>query len=100
MAGIRWFGQVAWWSSWTFFTNLVLMAAFLGMSVGCMAASRKARLSQSVLPLTLLTVTLSCLALGTYFLLGRYGGRLRVGVGDSGGSPQEVFFGTEKILGG
>jgi hypothetical protein len=37
LACIRWFGSTVVFL--TFFTNLVLMACFLGMSVGCLAAS-------------------------------------------------------------
>ena len=51
LACIRWFGSTVVFL--TFFTNLVLMACFLGMSVGCLAASRRATTSTAVLPLTL-----------------------------------------------
>ena len=39
LACIRWFGSTVIFL--TFFTNIVLMACFLGMSVGCLAASRR-----------------------------------------------------------
>src|SRR5271165_3458515 len=39
LACIRWFGSTVVFL--TFFTNLVLMACFLGMAVGCLAASRE-----------------------------------------------------------
>ena len=47
---IRWFASTVIFL--TFFTNLVLMACFLGMSVGCLAASRRSmRSCGTVLPL-------------------------------------------------
>lgn len=93
LACIRWFGSMVIYLS--FFTNLVLMAAFLGMSVGCMAARTRRALVESVLPLMLLAVTLSCVALGGYVYLARGLGRLQINVG-SASSPQEVFFGTNQ----
>src|SRR5947209_2425154 len=57
LACIRWFGSTVIFL--TFFTNLVLMACFLGMTVGCLAASRKADLVNAVIPLSLLAVALS-----------------------------------------
>ena len=45
LACIRWFGSTVIFL--TFFTNLVLMACFLGMSVGCLAAGAAERLSRS-----------------------------------------------------
>ncbi len=58
LACIRWFGSTVIFL--TFFTNLVLMACFLGMSVGCLAASRRADFIRAVLPLALLAVDLAC----------------------------------------
>ena len=74
----------------TFFTNLVLMACFLGMSVGCLAAARKADYLQWVLPLTLASVVLALGVLWAY----QHFERLTIAV-DRRPSPQEVFFGTE-----
>src|SRR4051794_36082683 len=85
---IRWFGSTVIFL--TFFTNLVLMACFLGMTVGCLAASRKADLVNAVIPLSLLAVALS---LGVLWAYARYD-RVMVDVG-SQDSPQQVFFGTE-----
>src|SRR2546427_12134361 len=57
LACIRWFaGSVVFL---TFFTNIVLMACFLGMSVGCLAASRRINFVRAVIPLTLLAVVLA-----------------------------------------
>ena len=88
LACIRWFGSMV--PFLTFFTNLVLMACFLGMSVGCLAASRQRDLIRTVIPLALVAATLACASLWAW---GRFG-RLVLDVGGQG-SPQEVFFGTE-----
>jgi SAM-dependent methyltransferase len=85
---IRWFSSTVIFL--TFFTNLVLMACFLGMSVGCLAASRRPDFIQTTAPFLLWTVLLSGASL---FLYDKYG-RIQVDVGGQG-SPQQVFFGTE-----
>src|SRR3954452_19684733 len=66
---IRWFGSTVIFL--TFFTNLVLMACFLGMSVGCLAASRKQNLINAVIPLALWAVLLACAVLLVYNASGR-----------------------------
>src|SRR5271166_3034962 len=38
LACIRWFGSMV--VHLTFFTNIVLLATFLGMSIGCLSASK------------------------------------------------------------
>ena len=88
LACIRWFGSTVIFL--TFFTNLVLMACFLGMTVGCLAAPRKFDLVNAVIPLTLLAVALS---LGVLWIYVRYD-RVMIDVG-SQESPEQVFFGTE-----
>ena len=45
---IRWFGSIVIFL--TFFTNIVLMACFLGVSVGCLAASRRWNLIHGFIP--------------------------------------------------
>jgi hypothetical protein len=85
---IRWLGSTVIFL--TFFTNIVLMACFLGMSVGCLAASREQDFMKWVIPLALWTVAL---AFGA-FVLYRVYGRVLIDVGGQG-SPQQVFFGTE-----
>jgi len=85
---IRWLGSIVIFL--TFFTNLVLMACFLGMSVGCLAATRKQDLNNAVIPLTVWMVLLSCGTLSFYLVYGL----VMVDVGGQG-SPQQVFFGTE-----
>jgi spermidine synthase len=89
LACIRWFGSTVVFL--TFFTNIVLIACFLGMSVGCLAASRKADLINAVIPLALVSVVLAYAVLWGY----REFGRVTIDVGGQG-SPQQVFFGTEE----
>jgi SAM-dependent methyltransferase len=86
LACIRWFGSMVVFL--TFFTNIVLMACFLGMSVGCLAASRRGDFIKAVIPLALVT---ALLAIGVLWAHERFG-RLVVDVGQD--SPHEVFFGT------
>jgi spermidine synthase len=88
LACIRWFGSMVIFL--TFFTNIVLIACFLGMSVGCLASSRRSDFIKAVIPLALVTATLACGSLWAYDSFGRV-------VVDVGGqdSPHEVFFGTE-----
>src|SRR5262249_11164920 len=88
---IRWFGSTVVFLS--FFTNLILMASFLGVSVGCLAASRRGDLVNAVIPLALVSAALA------YAALVGYPGYLGVRV-DVGGqqSPQQIFFGTDVRL--
>src|ERR1051325_630567 len=64
LACIRWFGSMVVFLS--FFTNLVLMACFLGMSVGCLAAARNQDWNNAVIPLALWMVLLACGSLAFY----------------------------------
>src|SRR3954464_7496274 len=57
LACIRFFGSMVVFL--TFFTNIVLMASFLGMSVGCLAATRTRSFINWVLPLGFGTVLLA-----------------------------------------
>src|SRR5262245_39752520 len=88
LTSIRWFGSNVIFL--TFFTNLVLMACFLGMSVGLLSAGRRQNLITWVIPLTLLATGLAVATLGASriwkYLLIEVGGQ---------NSPQQVFFGTE-----
>src|SRR3954467_8471141 len=59
LAAIRWFGSTVVFL--TFFTNIVLLACFLGMSVGLLTASRRQSFIQWVLPLTLVAVAVAML---------------------------------------
>jgi hypothetical protein len=85
LACIRWFGSMVVYL--TFFTNIVLMACFLGMAVGCLASSRSQRLIVFTIPLALVSVILTAALI-------RFSHRFSVDVGGQM-SPQEVFFGTE-----
>ncbi|MFL5243340.1 MAG: hypothetical protein ACJ8FY_14640 [Gemmataceae bacterium] len=89
LACIRWFPAHVLYL--TFFTNTVLLASFLGMSVGCLSAKR---------PTNFIAWTPMLLALGMFCAHGiEYVMNLQpeaaVQVG-SQGSPQMVFFGTEE----
>ena len=73
----------------TFFTNIVLLACFLGMSVGCLAASRKTNFILYTPPL-LAVAMLAAVELSSALRL--RGWHLDIG---HQGTPQMVFFGTE-----
>jgi len=88
LACIRWFGSTVVYL--TFFTNIVLLATFLGMSVGCLAASSRRDWTPAVIPLLLLTVVMAC---GVWYLF-THVVPYRINVGGQG-SPQQVYFGTE-----
>lgn len=88
LACIRWFGSTVVFM--TFFTNIVLIACFLGMTVGCLAASRRQNFINVVLPLTLLAVTLAYGVLWAYY---RFVG-IMIDVGGQS-SPQHIYFGLE-----
>ena len=87
LACIRWFPAHVLYL--TFFTNVVLLASFLGMSVGCLAASNR-RNYLTWTPLLLVVAMIAAHAVeissGTFIKF--------VDVGDQA-SPQQVYFGTE-----
>ena len=87
LACIRWFAANVIFLQ--FFTNVVLLACFLGMSCGCMAAHQ----GQDWLryfPILSLATVVAALALSTIY--GWWSG-LVIDVGHQK-SPQEIFFGT------
>src|SRR5262245_59275302 len=88
LASIRWFGSNVIFL--TFFTNLVLLACFLGMSVGLLSAGHRRNLITWVFPLFVLAMGL---AVATRVASNRT--KLLIDVGGQN-SPQEVFFGTER----
>jgi len=88
LACIRWFGSTVVFM--TFFTNIVLIACFLGMSVGCLAATRRTDYVGWVLPIGVVSIVAAVAVLWIHFHFGR---RL-IDVGGLG-SPQQVFFGSE-----
>jgi SAM-dependent methyltransferase len=73
-----------------FFTNVVLIASFLGMSCGCLAA-RQSRDWLGYFPYLALTTVLAAIAT---FAAYHYWSGLSIDVGGQA-SPQEVYFGTE-----
>jgi spermidine synthase len=88
LACIRWFGSTVIFL--TFFTNLVLMACFLGISVGCLAARSPRDYIRSVIPLTMFTMAL---AFGLLWGYNRFA-EVMIDVGNQA-SAQQVYFGTE-----
>jgi SAM-dependent methyltransferase len=87
LACIRWFPAHVMFL--TFFTNTVLLACFLGMSVGCLAAGHRHDYLKWT-PLLLVLALLSGYAVE--LILANWGQYLDVG---HQAAPQEVFFGTE-----
>ncbi|HEX7218314.1 MAG TPA: hypothetical protein VF280_03760 [Burkholderiales bacterium] len=88
LAAIRWFAATVVFL--TFFTNIVLLACFLGMSVGLLAARRPQNLAASALPLAALAFG----AASAIHLAYWGAGGLSVSVGDAA-SPRLIYFGTE-----
>src|SRR5437868_8361272 len=87
LACIRWFPAHVLFL--TFFTNTVLLACFLGMSVGCLAANSPRNYLAWTPPLLVLGMLA---AHGVFYLKARWD--LVVDVGNQN-SPQVVYFGTE-----
>src|SRR6266540_772017 len=87
LACIRWFASSVIFL--TFFTNIVLLACFLGMSVGLLATARQTELIRTVVPLWAIAVIL---AMGILWTYNRFG--LMIDVGGQR-SPQQIYFGTE-----
>jgi SAM-dependent methyltransferase len=90
LAAIRWFGSTVVFL--TFFTNIVLLATFLGMSVGLLASGRRQSFIRWTLPLSCLTAALAMLS---YYLYSRHWNLLTVTIGNQQTSPQLIYFGTE-----
>ncbi|MET3837954.1 hypothetical protein [Bradyrhizobium sp. OAE829] len=85
---IRWFSARVVFLQ--FFTNIVLIACFLGMSCGCLAARQRRNWLAFFPLLAVVTFTMARITIGAY----NYWGSLAVDVGHQS-SPQEVFFGAE-----
>ena len=64
LAAIRWFGSTVVFL--TFFTNIVLLATFLGMSIGLLTASRRQHFIHWVLPLSFFAVAMALLTFNLY----------------------------------
>jgi spermidine synthase len=87
LACIRWFPAHVLYL--TFFTNVVLLASFLGMSVGCLAAGHR----RNYLIWTPLLLVVALTAAHAVEISSASFGRF-VDVGNQA-SPQQVYFGTE-----
>src|SRR5215472_19362063 len=88
LACIRWFAAYVIFLQ--FFTNVILIASFLGMSCGCLAAQRKQEWLH-YFPLIGLGAVVAALATSGIY---HFWSGLVIDVG-SQRSAQEVFFGTE-----
>src|SRR5580700_10742620 len=88
LACIRWFAAYVVFLQ--FFTNVVLIASFLGMSCGCLAA-RQPRDWLGQFPFIALGTVVAAVAVSKVY---DHWSGLSVDVGGQA-SPQEVFFGTE-----
>lgn len=88
LACIRWFSANVVFLQ--FFTNIILIASFLGMSCGCLAARRSTNWLALFPALAFVTLAAVLLIMTLYYNWGAFA----VDVGHQA-SPQEVFFGTE-----
>src|SRR6516162_8920155 len=88
LACIRWLGSTVIFL--TFFTNIVLMACFLGVSVGCLAASRSGSWMSALVPLAIVTVA----SAGGFLWAYNTFNQVMIDVG-SQQSPQLIYFGTD-----
>ncbi len=88
LACIRWFATTVIFLQ--FFTNIILLSSFLGMSCGCLAA-RQRRDWLGAFPFLAFTAVVAAIALLAIY---RTWSGFAIDVGGQG-SPQEIFFGTE-----
>jgi SAM-dependent methyltransferase len=88
LACIRWFGSTVIFL--TFFTNIVLMGCFLGVSVGCLASARRWSWINALVPLA---VVATASAWGVWWAYDSFT-KLIIDVG-SQQSPQLIYFGTD-----
>jgi hypothetical protein len=88
LASIRWFAANVIFLQ--FFTNVVLLASFLGMSCGCMVAHQR-RDWLAAFPILALGAVVAALAIWAAY---EAWSGLAIDVGHQS-SPQEIFFGTE-----
>ncbi|HYR33116.1 MAG TPA: hypothetical protein VEQ87_02375, partial [Burkholderiales bacterium] len=90
LAAIRFFGGTVVFL--TFFTNIVLLACFLGMSLGLLSARGPRDLVPMMLPLAMLTFGA---AIATHLLYWNWADAITVSIGDQQASPRLIYFGTE-----
>src|SRR5213082_586723 len=88
LASIRWFGSTVVFL--TFFTNIVLLACFLGMSVGLLTAGTMRNYIRWVLPLTFFTASLAMISFNLYV---NHFETIAINVGGQTKSPQLIYFG-------
>ena len=100
LACIRWFSSSVIFL--TFFTNMILMACFLGLSIGLLSShhsskniqekknAKKYDFTSRVLPLLLTSLLLAYITLQLYQSFQQ----LHIDVGNQN-NPEEIFFGTE-----
>ncbi|HEY9717290.1 MAG TPA: methyltransferase domain-containing protein [Trichormus sp.] len=70
----------------TIFSNIVLLGAFFGMSLGCLVGNRKVNLIKATIPASLLTIVLAGI-----FLIGYFANTLSINVGDAKAAQNVVF---------
>ncbi len=90
LAAIRWFAATVVFLS--FFTNIVLLACFLGMSVGLLTAGSRRDHMRMVLPLAALSMAF---AVALFLAYSAWEHGVTVTLGDQQSSPSVVYFGTE-----
>src|SRR3954470_19627327 len=90
LACIRFFGSTVVFL--TFFTNIVLLACFLGMSVGLLTSSRPFDFMRAALPLAALGFAA---AVAVYVLYWGWADSVSIGLGGQERSPQLIYFGAE-----
>ena len=89
LAAIRWFGATVVFL--TFFSNIVLLACFLGMSLGLLCTGRPRNLASASLPLAFIALGAAVATNVAYF---NWAHDITVAVG-SAASPRLIYFGTE-----
>jgi SAM-dependent methyltransferase len=90
LAAIRWFASTVIFLS--FFTNIVLLACFLGMSVGLLTARRPQSFVRSALPLAMLSFAA---AVATNLFYFQWADAVTVSLGGQADAPRLIYFGTE-----
>ena len=90
LAAIRFFGSTVVFL--TFFTNLVLLACFLGMSIGLLSARTGRDAVPFALPLAMLAFAA---AIAVHIAYWQWAEAITINVGDQQGTPQLIYFGTE-----
>ena len=85
LAAIRWFASTVVFL--TFFTNIVLLACFLGMSVGLLTARRPQNLVRTALPVAMLSFAA---AIAVQVLYWQWADAVTISLGGQHGSPRLV----------